>query len=74
MLKFNNVVYISLTVKQTNLKNVKQVKKGHFADQMFPHLVERIVDSVAVEVGLFVQNLSIYLLEKNIDIVFNKLK
>jgi len=60
----------SRVLKKLNPYYVKQVKKGHFADQMFPHLVERIVDSVAVEVGLFAQNLSIYLLEKDIDISY----
>src|SRR6056297_2032555 len=31
----------------------RQIEKGHFYDQAFQSYVDRIVDSVAVEVGLF---------------------
>tara|TARA_B100000029_G_scaffold2524_1_gene3075 strand:+ start:570 stop:1259 length:690 start_codon:yes stop_codon:yes gene_type:complete len=47
----------------------EQVKKGHFYDQS--HNVEHIIDSVAVEVGLFVGNLGYYLLEEGLDISYN---
>lgn len=60
----------SRVLTKLNPYYVRMVEKGHFADQMYPHLVERIVDSVAVEVGMFAQNLSIYLLEKDIDVSY----
>lgn len=60
----------SRVLTKLNPYYVRMVEQGHFADQMYPHLVERIVDSVAVEVGMFVQNLSIYLLENDIDVSY----
>jgi len=49
----------------------RQIEKGHFYDQAFQSYVDRIVDSVAVEVGLFAQNFTNYILEKNIDVTYN---
>ena len=48
-----------------------RIKKGMFFDQAYPQHVENIVDSVAVEVGLFISHLTMYLLEKNIDVSYN---
>ena len=42
-----------------------------FFDQAYPQHINKIVDSVATEVGLFCANLTIYLLEKNIDVSYN---
>ena len=47
----------------------KQVDKGHYFDQAYN--VEKIIDSVSVEVGLFVGNLGYYLLEEGLDISYN---
>ena len=47
----------------------EQVEQGHFYDQS--HNPEYIIDSVAVEVGLFVGNLGYYLLEEGLDISYN---
>ena len=35
------------------------------------HLIEKIIDSVAVEVGMFASNLGYYLLEEGLDISYN---
>ena len=48
-----------------------KVSEGHFYDQGYESLIEKIVDSVAVEVGIFASNLTQYLLEEGIDISYN---
>ena len=48
-----------------------QEKTGHFYDQGYEHLIETIVDSVAVEVGIFTANLTNYILEAGLDISYN---
>ena len=45
------------------------VEQGHFYDQSYNP--ENIIDSVAVEAGLFVGNLGYYLLEEGLDISYN---
>ena len=47
----------------------KQIDNGHYYDQSYD--IERIIDSVSVEVGLFVGNLGYYLLEEGLDISYN---
>jgi len=47
----------------------RQVEKGHYYDQAYD--IEKIIDSVAVEAGLFVGNLGYYLLEEGLDISYN---
>ena len=49
----------------------KQIKEGHFYEQAYEELFERIIDSVAVEVGHFSSNLGYYLLEEGLDISYN---
>jgi hypothetical protein len=49
----------------------EQVKKGHFYDQGYEENFEKIIDSVAVEVGHFSSNLGYYLLEEGLDISYN---
>ena len=49
----------------------RQVETGHFYDQGFKSHIEKIVDSVAVEVGIFIANLTNYLLEEGLDISYN---
>ena len=48
-----------------------QEKTGHFYDQGYEHMIEHIIDSVSVEVGMFVSNLGYYLLEEGLDIAHN---
>jgi hypothetical protein len=47
------------------------MEQGHQYDQGYEHLFEHIIDSVAVEVGLFAGNLGYYLLEEGLDISYN---
>ena len=47
-----------------------QVKRGMFFDQAWPERVENFIDTSAIEVGMFLQNLSTYLLEQGIDITY----
>ncbi len=49
----------------------EKIKEGHFYDQGYQSHIERIVDSVSVEVGIFASNLTHYLLEEDIDISYN---
>ena len=60
----------SRVLKQMNPYYQRQEKTAHYADQKYEHKVEHIVDSVAVEVGLFIQNLTNYLLEEDIDVSY----
>ena len=48
-----------------------QIKKGHWFDQGDPTRMNKNIDITAVEVGLFAQNLTYYLLEKGLDISYN---
>ena len=48
-----------------------QIKKGHHYEQGFEDKIEKIIDSVAVEVGIFAANLGYYLLEEGLDIAYN---
>ena len=69
----NNAYLFSIhsrVLKEMNPYYQRQEKKGHYADQKYESKVNNIVDSVAVEVGLFIQNLTTYLLEENIDVSY----
>ncbi len=48
-----------------------KIKDGHFYDQAYEEYIPKIVDSVAVEVGIFAANLTNYLLESNLDMSYN---
>ena len=63
------LITIHSRIAYPNLFYKKQIEKGHFYDQAYN--VEKIIDSVAVEVGLFVGNLGYYLLEEGLDISYN---
>jgi len=58
-------------VAKPNLFYQEKVKDGHFFDQGYEHLIEHIVDSVAVEVGIFAANLTNYILEAGLDMSYN---
>jgi len=64
------LVFSSRVCKEANPFYTKQIEKGHFAEQMYPEWVERIVDSTAIEVGLFAQNTAALCLEQDIDYSF----
>jgi len=49
----------------------QKVEEGHFYDQGFESHIEEIIDSVSVEVGIFVANLTNYLLEAGLDMSYN---
>ena len=49
----------------------RQIAKGHHYEQGFEDKIEKIIDSVAVEVGIFAANLGYYLLEEGLDIAYN---
>tara|TARA_B100001121_G_C18645923_1_gene601630 strand:- start:993 stop:1493 length:501 start_codon:yes stop_codon:yes gene_type:complete len=48
----------------------RQVEKGMFFDQAWPSRVDDFIDTSALEVGMFIQNLTSYLLEQNIDVSY----
>ena len=48
-----------------------KIKDGHFYDQGYESHIPKIVDSVAVEVGIFAGNLTNYLLESGLDMSYN---
>ena len=71
--KLNPYLFVlhSRVAKKANRFYAHQIERGHFADQMYPDLVERLVDSVAVDCGLFLSNLTAALLEHDIDVSYN---
>ena len=48
-----------------------KVKDGHFFDQGYEENINHIIDSVAVEVGIFAANLTNYLLDSGLDMSYN---
>lgn len=56
--------------RQPNKFYKARVEEGMFFDQAFPDRVKDISDSVGVEVGMFIQNLTTYLLEYNLDVSY----
>ena len=48
----------------------RQVKLGMFFDQAWPERIENFIDTTALEVGMFAQNLSSFLLEEKIDVSY----
>lgn len=48
----------------------EQVKKGMFFDQAWPEMVDRFIDTAAVEAGMFIQVLTNYLLESKVDLSY----
>ena len=65
------LITIHSRVSTPNKFYLEQVKRGHFYDQGYEHMFEKIIDSVAVEVGHFSSNLGYYLLEEGLDISYN---
>ena len=65
------VVWHSRVCDKANPFYEYQIRKGHFADQMYEECVNKIVDSVAIDVGLFASNLTAALLSHDIDVSYN---
>ena len=71
-IKYNPYLFtIHSRVSTANKFYAHQIKTGHFYDQGYEYMIEKIVDSVAVEVGIFAANLTNYLLESGLDISYN---
>jgi len=71
-IKFNPYLFtIHSRVSTPNRFYTEKVKEGHFYDQGFESYIEKVIDAVAVEVGIFVSNLGYYLLEEGLDISHN---
>jgi hypothetical protein len=65
------VVITSRVCKKANKFYEKRIAEGHHPEQMIEEKADMLVSVFAVEVGLFMQNLTNYLLEENIDISYN---
>jgi len=64
------VVITSRVPKKPNKFYEKKAALGHHLEQLIEEKADRLVHVFAVEVGLFMQNLTNYLLEKGIDISY----
>ena len=70
-IKYNSYLFcIHAQPRDPNGFYKRQVEKGMFFDQAWPSRVDKFIDTSAVEVGMFIQNLSTYLLEEKIDISY----
>ena len=65
------LITIHSRVAKPNRFYEHKIKEGHFYDQGFENYIEFIIDSVAVEVGIFAANLTNYLLESGLDMSYN---
>ena len=65
------LITVHSRLAQPNVYYQKQVETGHLFDQAHESHIEKIIDSVAVEVGIFIANLTNYLLEEGLDISYN---
>ena len=65
-------VFHSRVVHKPNAFYQRQIDNGsHTADEQYPEYVDKIIDHIALEVGMFANNLTIYLLEKGLDVSYN---
>ena len=70
-IKYNPYLFcIHCQPREPNPFYARQVEEGMFFDQAWPSRVNRFIDTTAVEVGMFIQNLSTYLLEYNVDVSY----
>jgi hypothetical protein len=65
------LITVHSRVSTPNKYYKKQIEKGHFYNQGSKDHIEKIIDSVAVEVGIFISTLAAYLLEEGLDITYN---
>ena len=70
-IKYNPyLITIHAQPREPNEFYKRQVKLGMFFDQAWPNRVDQFIDTSAVEVGLFIQVLTMYLLESKIDLSY----
>ena len=70
--KYNPYLFtVHSRVSTPNRFYKQKVEEGHFYDQGYEHYIEKVIDAVAVEVGMFISNLGYYLLEEGLDISHN---
>ena len=70
-IKYNPYLFcIHAQPREPNEFYKKQVELGMFFDQAWPERVDKFIDTTAVEVGMFIQNLSTYLLEEKLDVSY----
>jgi hypothetical protein len=70
-IKYNPYLFcIHAQPREPNEFYKRQVELGMFFDQAWPERVNDFIDTSAVEVGMFIQNLSTYLLEEKIDVSY----
>ena len=70
-IKYNPYLFcIHAQPREPNEFYKKQVELGMFFDQAWPERIEKFIDTTALEVGMFAQNLSTYLLEEKIDVSY----
>ncbi len=70
-IKYNAYLFcIHSQTREPNKFYKEQVEKGMFFDQAWASRVNHYIDTAAVEVGMFIQNLSTYLLEQDIDVSY----
>ena len=70
--KYNSylLVFSSRVCDEPNEYYRKQIENGHFAEQLYPEWVDRIADTACVEVGMFISNLTMFCMEKDIDVSY----
>ena len=70
-IKYNAYLFcIHAQTREPNKFYKEAVEEGMFFDQAWTSQVDHYVDTAAVEVGMFIQNLSTYLLEQDIDVSY----
>ena len=70
-IKYNPYLFcIHSQTREPNKFYKEAVEEGMFFDQAWTSQVDHYVDTAAVEVGMFIQNFSTYLLEQDIDVSY----
>ena len=71
-IKYNSylLVFSSRVCDKPNPYYERQIKTGHFAEQLYPEWVERIADTACVEVGMFISNMTMFCMEEGIDVSY----
>ena len=64
------LICIHAQPRQPNEFYREQIRRGMFFDQMHESYVDNFIDTSAVEVGLFLQQLTNYIIEKSLDISY----
>ena len=64
------LLVFSTRVCKPNPYYERQIKNGHFAEQIHPTLIEGIMDTICIEVGMFISNMTMFAIEENIDVSY----